>query len=62
MRDNGISEGALFHTGDWTCPVCDRTLPDMLPDNSELHVYYYDKNGELQYRNFLSRNLMNGNE
>lgn len=55
MRDNGISEGVLFHTGTYTCLACDGTLPDMLPRNSELHIYYYDSSGELQYRNYVGR-------
>ena len=60
MHDTGIIEGVLFHTGTWTCPVCDNILPDMLPDNSELHVQYYNESGQLQYRHYLSRNRMGG--
>ena len=56
MRDNGISDGVLFHTGTYTCGACDETLPEMLPRNSELHIYYYDRSGKLQYRNYVSSN------
>ncbi|MFB7949081.1 polymorphic toxin-type HINT domain-containing protein [Kitasatospora phosalacinea] len=54
MRENRLSEGTLYHTGDWNCSTCRSTLADMLPSKSSLTVYY-KKDGEMYGTTFLSR-------
>ncbi|WP_374222731.1 DddA-like double-stranded DNA deaminase toxin [Streptomyces spinoverrucosus] len=54
MRERGLKEGTLYHTGDWTCPMCASTLQDMLPSKSSLTVFYR-KNGEIFGETYLSR-------
>ncbi|MEU6622048.1 polymorphic toxin-type HINT domain-containing protein [Streptomyces litmocidini] len=58
MREGRLSEGTLYHTGDWTCPMCASTIPDMLPSKSSLTVYYR-KGGEVYGETYLSRDWWN---
>ncbi|MFE0452959.1 RHS repeat-associated core domain-containing protein [Streptomyces sp. NPDC058914] len=54
MRERGLKEGTLYHTGNWTCPMCAGTLRDMLPSKSSLTVFY-KKDGEIYGETYLSR-------
>ncbi|MGI5291126.1 RHS repeat-associated core domain-containing protein [Nonomuraea polychroma] len=54
MRERGLKDGTLYLTGDWICPMCRDTIPDMLPSKSSLTIYYR-KNGEVHGVTYLSR-------